>query len=121
MSPTLFALAIEPFAEAIRMDPDIIDFKVSQITYKINLFADDFIWYLTDPSHSLVHLQYFLNAYGTVYGYTINIVKSEILPLTTFNYCNICQSPSMFKWAPTGIIYIGIVGGNDLKEKSFMN
>lgn len=97
------------------MDPDIKGFKVGQTTHNINLFADDVLLYLTDPSHSLAHLQDLFNTYGTVSGYKVNFDKIEILPLTTSNY-SVCQSTSVFKWTPTRIKYLSIVVDNNLNK-----
>ena len=52
LSPAHFVLTIEPLAEAIRQDPDIMGFQVGQTVHKHNLLADEVILYLKDPGNS---------------------------------------------------------------------
>lgn len=75
---------------------------------------------MIDPSHSLTRLQDLLDTYSTVSGYKVNYDRSEIIPLTTFNY-HAYQGASAFKWAPTGIKYLGIVVDNNLKNLYRLN
>lgn len=49
----MFALVIEPLAQAIRAHTDIAGLTVNQFAHKIGLYADDIIIWLTDPLHSL--------------------------------------------------------------------
>lgn len=56
MSPTLFALFIEPLAQAIREDADIRGVVIKDKEYKICLYADDVLVTLTNPSVSLLKL-----------------------------------------------------------------
>lgn len=52
LSPLLFALAIEPLAEAIRTNPDIHGLTIADKQYKITLYADDVLIFLTRPESS---------------------------------------------------------------------
>lgn len=46
-------LSIEPLARAIQANPDIHGLTISQKEFKLSLFADDLVLYLTDPVSSL--------------------------------------------------------------------
>lgn len=89
ISPALFALAIEPLAEAIRCNPNIKGFKTGPEIQNISLFADDILLFLTDPVDSISNLQNVLQSYSTFSGYKVNIDKSEILPLAGFDYTSL--------------------------------
>ena len=102
LSPALFILAIEPLAELIRNDPDISGFTVNQEEYKINLFADDVLIYLTNPFHSLHKLLFRLEEYRRISGYKINWDKSEILPMIDGDFTQ-CRSLTQSRWPTNGI------------------
>ena len=120
LSPALFILAIEPLAELIRMDPDIKGFTVNQEEYKINLFADDVLVYLTNPFYSLRKLSFRLEEYGKVSGYKVNWDKSEILPFTEGDYTQ-CRSLTHFRWPTNGIKYLGIRVDNNIMNLYKLN
>lgn len=86
LSLGLFVMAVEPLAEMIRQDSEIKGVKVGQTIHKINLMADDIILYLTNPFDSLAKLKTVLHTFGTVSGFKVNYNKSEILPLSNFDY-----------------------------------
>lgn len=113
LSPALFTLALEPLAEAIRIDPKITGFEIGPTTHKISLFADDILLFLTNADSSLSRLVELLNLYSSFSGYKINLDKSEILPLSEFNKDTI-QHNFPFKWSPSGIKYLGILVNKDL-------
>lgn len=56
LSPLLFALAIKPFAEKIRQDPEVVGVGIAKQQYKLNLFADDLLMYLTNFEKSIPSL-----------------------------------------------------------------
>lgn len=56
LSPLLFALAIEPLARSIFLDPNIRGYVKGEQEYKLSLYADDFLMFLTDPTVSLPNL-----------------------------------------------------------------
>lgn len=114
ISPALFALAIEPLAEAIRCVPNIKGFKTGPEIQKISLFADDILLFLTDPVDSLSNSQNVLQSYSTFSGYKVNIDKSEILPLSGFDYTSL--NTFSFKCSPAGIKYLGIHVDGNLKN-----
>lgn len=79
LSLILFAISLEPLAEAIRNDSSIEGITVNSHTHshKLNLFADDTVVYLHNPISFLFHLISAIDSFGVVSGFSINYSKSE--------------------------------------------
>lgn len=83
LSPLLFALAIEPLAIALRLHKDFKGVKRKGQEYKVSLYADDLLLYVSDPESSLPSILDTLNGFGEISGYKVNFQKSELLPLNS--------------------------------------
>lgn len=81
LSPALFALAIEPLAEAIRQDPETIGLNVGGIQQKISLYADDVLLYVLQPETSVLRLVDVITLFGSFSGYKINFSESLAMPM----------------------------------------
>lgn len=104
LSPLLFAIAIEPLAEAIRNSPDITGISVGGKDHKIALYADDILLFITNPTKSIPAVLEVINQFSKFSGYKIIFSKSEVMPLG--NSFRPISCP--FKWSPTGFTYHGI-------------
>ncbi len=49
MPPLLFILAIEPLPSVLRSSQSISGIKRRGVEYKVSLYADDLLLYITDP------------------------------------------------------------------------
>lgn len=107
LSPALFALFIEPLAQAIREDEQIKGIWIRNTEYKTGLYADDILLTLTDPERSLPKLWLKMQMFGELSGYKINIQKSQSI---TYNYVPTTKIKSMskFNWNNKIIKYLGI-------------
>ena len=56
LSPTLFALFIEPLAQAIREDSEIKGINIREEELKTCMFADDVLLFITSPDSSIPEL-----------------------------------------------------------------
>lgn len=63
LSPLLFALAIEPLAEVIRVSEDIHGLNIGERLHKITLYAHDVLVFFTQPelSSPSLSLRLFVN------------------------------------------------------------
>uniref|UniRef100_A0A803KF69 Reverse transcriptase domain-containing protein n=1 Tax=Xenopus tropicalis TaxID=8364 RepID=A0A803KF69_XENTR len=78
LSPTLFALAIEPLAITIRNNPNIKGLNFANVTEKVSLFADDILIYLADSGTSLSTLLETIQTFGKYSGLKVNWDKSQL-------------------------------------------
>lgn len=82
LSPTLFNIFIEPLAQDVRQNKDVIGISIGEEEHKIGLFADDVIFFIKQPDITLPHLMTLLQLYGKLAGSKINISKRRYLHLT---------------------------------------
>ena len=88
---------MEPFAEKIRQDPKVTGVSIGKQQYKLTLFADDLLMYLTNFEKSLPSLFQIISEYSLVSGYKINMDKTEIMAIG--KHKNITQElQQSFKW-----------------------
>lgn len=61
LSPLLFALALEPLADAVRTHQGFCGVKLGDNEYRISLYADDILLFITNPEKSIPTLISIIN------------------------------------------------------------
>ena len=83
LSPILFAISIEPLAEAIRQNTQIEGIAdEGGSVHKIALFADDILLFIKNLLFQIPALMKCLHEYGTVSGSKINETKSQAMMIS---------------------------------------
>lgn len=81
LSPGLFALSLEPLAQAVRQHQNISSISIKGTTHSISLYADNILIYLSDVANSVPHVLNLFEEFGSFSGYKINWSKSLLMPL----------------------------------------
>ena len=113
LSPTLFALFIEPLAQATREDKDITGLLIGKTLYKICLYADDILMTLSNPKVSLPKLLHLLEEFGLYSAYKLNLRKTQTLTFNVNPHENIYRT-SKFKLTDSIMKYLGVRLPKDL-------
>lgn len=120
LSPSLFAIFIEPLAAAIRQTINITGIQTENTHHKISLYADDILLYLQNPSSSLPDTIRLINAFSKISDYTINWSKSTILPLSP-NSWDVAVQTLPLSLRTGNITYLGISISPRLSELVNLN
>ncbi|CAJ1058984.1 unnamed protein product [Xyrichtys novacula] len=107
-SPALFAIFIEPLAQAIRQEDELTGIMIARDEHKIGLFADDIITYLQNPNSTFTKLVKITEEYGSMSGYKLNMSKTQVL---TFNYKPNKKFRKKYNlnWNARSIKYLGVI------------
>ena len=120
LSPSLFAVFIEPLATAIRQNNKIKGIQYTNSKHKFSLYADDLLLHLQDPFTSLQETFKIINNFSSISHYKINWNKSTILPLTANAWDSAAQDPSL-PLHTGNIKYLGINISSRLSELFNLN
>lgn len=107
LSPLLFVLAIEPLTSMLRSSQSINGIKRRGIEYKVSLYADDLLLYITDPLSCISQVVNILKDYGYFSGYKLNFSKSICFPINNMAD-QIIDTDLPFCISKSGFKYLGI-------------
>ena len=107
LSPLLFALAIEPLSITLRSSTLFQGILRGGIEYRVSLYADDLLLYITNPAIAIPNVISILHDFSSFSGYKLNLQKSECFPLNITN-SQLQQLNLPFKIAHSGFKYLGV-------------
>uniref|UniRef100_A0A8C5PI59 Reverse transcriptase domain-containing protein n=1 Tax=Leptobrachium leishanense TaxID=445787 RepID=A0A8C5PI59_9ANUR len=99
LSPLLFVLSLEPFLEAVRQHPDISGVSLGRDPHKVAAYADDLLFFISNPLISLPNILTAFEEYYTLANLKINFTKSSILNISVPSHRVIAMRPTLpFVW-----------------------
>lgn len=116
LSPILFALLLEPLAEAIQNTANIAGANIGPNRHVISLFVDNITLSVADPVKSLSSLMPLIKDFGEISGFTINPTKTELYPMCiTRAMQTTIQNLYNFRWVTTWR-HLGVLNPLHLKD-----
>lgn len=108
LSPLLYVLVMEHLLIAVRENKDIQGIKVGDVEYKMSVYADDILLYITNPLISLPNLISEFKRFGVLSNFKVNYNKSEALNINLpITMVELLKKDFSFKWQVNAIKYLG--------------
>lgn len=111
LSPSLFALALEPLAILLRTSRQVVGMRVGPLEEKVSLYADDTLLYLHEAVSSLRAALVLFNEFCRFSGVRINCSKSVLFPLDPSSQAT--TAPTLLQWVES-FKYLGVHIERDL-------
>uniref|UniRef100_A0A8C5LZP1 Reverse transcriptase domain-containing protein n=1 Tax=Leptobrachium leishanense TaxID=445787 RepID=A0A8C5LZP1_9ANUR len=109
LSPLLFAISLEPLLESIRLNAGITGIQGHSSEHKVAAYADDLMFFVTNPVSSLPTLTRTLDDYGVAAGYRINQDKSEFLNISLrHSSVSLIRREYPFRYCTVRMKYLGV-------------
>ena len=115
LSPSLFALAIEPLSIALKSSLVFSGIDRGGMEHRVSLYADDLLLYVQDPVNCVDEIVNLLKLFGTFPGYKLNITKSLCFPVNE-PAKSIASGALPFHFSPNGFKYLGVNISHSLKS-----
>ena len=115
LSPSLFALAIEPLSIALKSSLVFSGIDRGGMEHRVSLYADDLLLYVQDPVNCVDEIVNLLKLFGTFSGYKLNITKSLCFPVNQ-PAKSIASGALPFHFSPNGFKYLGVNISHSLKS-----
>lgn len=113
ISPVLFAIFIEALSQGIIQDINLTSVKILGQEYKISLFANDVLIYMSDPESPIPKLWLVLDSFSAVSDYKLNILKTQILSLN-YRPSHAIKSNFQLNWNLDQVKYLRVIIPKDL-------
>jgi hypothetical protein len=96
---------------------EIEGIQIGKEEFKISLFADDLIVYISNPKNSTSELLNLINNFSAVAGYKINSNKSVAFLYTKDKQAEKeCRETTTFKIVTNNTKYLGVALNKELKD-----
>uniref|UniRef100_A0A3Q0T717 Reverse transcriptase domain-containing protein n=1 Tax=Amphilophus citrinellus TaxID=61819 RepID=A0A3Q0T717_AMPCI len=112
LSPLLFALSLEPLAQAIRQNK-VFNYPLKSCDNSISLIADDILLYISDLEDSIPKILQIFSIFGSISGYKINWEKSNMLKLNSIPVNGSINHPIPLQ---SKITYLGVTIHTSMKK-----
>lgn len=119
ISPALFAIAMEPLAEALRTSLHVKGLRVGWLEERVALYADDLLLFLNDAGPSLKGALQVLNSFSAVRSLKVNWEKSLLFPID-FAARATADTDILLRWVEH-FKYLGVVVSRQVSDYISLN